>query len=455
MRFRPPEIEVELYKEGFGDADLLGRIKVGKGLSELVERTEDPLVIALDGQWGTGKTHFLKRWVGAHSLENGGKATTIYFDAFEHDYQNDPLVSLVSAISNRFPKTKEASIKQIQSNALKLLKPAAMIGLSVASFGATQALDELGDVIVEAATGEAKQAASKFWEKETGRQVAMDEFKASVAALTEVGHGKNRKQQALVFVIDELDRCRPDYALELMEVIKHFFSIPRVHFVLGINIDSLKNSVKARYGPEIDAQSYLQKFFSFQFNLPIFLGARGDTPTTRTFAANLAKQMQFDDEITKHLADTIRIVTDNHFVSLRHVQQIFSLFALSSDQCVTGQFQWEFTVAAATLVVAKVINPDLFSKLLDSTATESEIAHFFGVTRQNVYEKSGDAYNSKYDHERLMHYVIWLKIVGEQPSFSDLEIPQDLFRYQRLLENIPWKLYHEHLDVFRIGIGDQ
>ena len=78
MKIFPPEEHIKLYEEGFGEDDLLHRKNVGKALSSLVDRIDDPLVIALNGNWGTGKTHFLKRWVGAHSLENGSSGTTVY-----------------------------------------------------------------------------------------------------------------------------------------------------------------------------------------------------------------------------------------------------------------------------------------------------------------------------------------------------------------------------------------
>lgn len=71
MWFMPPDKDVDLYNSGFDD-DLLGRVKLGENLSELLERIDDPLVVALDGRWGAGKSYFLKRWVGAHRIQNNG-----------------------------------------------------------------------------------------------------------------------------------------------------------------------------------------------------------------------------------------------------------------------------------------------------------------------------------------------------------------------------------------------
>jgi len=149
MRFMPPEPAVELYKDGFGISDILLRTKVSKALSSLVGRIDDPVVIALDGRWGTGKSYFLKRWVGAHTEENGGSATTIYFDAFAHDYLSDPLPALVSALSERVPSSSAPRVDKLKKAAFKLVRPLARAGLAAATYGASEAFNGAGDVIAE------------------------------------------------------------------------------------------------------------------------------------------------------------------------------------------------------------------------------------------------------------------------------------------------------------------
>ena len=85
MKFLPPEPPVDLYNEGFGSSDILGRKKTSKALTNLLERIDDPLVLALNGEWGTGKSYFLKRWVGARTIENNSSSTVVFFDSFAND----------------------------------------------------------------------------------------------------------------------------------------------------------------------------------------------------------------------------------------------------------------------------------------------------------------------------------------------------------------------------------
>ncbi|TOM29984.1 hypothetical protein CGH78_24710, partial [Vibrio parahaemolyticus] len=72
----------------------------------------------------------------------------------------------------------------------------------------------------------------------------------------------------LVVIIDELDRCRPTYAVELIEKVKHLFSVKNVVFLLVMHRQQLEVAVKSVYGPDIDAHTYLQKFINLETTLP-------------------------------------------------------------------------------------------------------------------------------------------------------------------------------------------
>lgn len=208
MKFVPPEPSVDLYNEGFEEPDILQQRKTGDALSDLLNRIGDPLVVALDGKWGTGKTHFLKRWAAAHEA------------------------------------------------AFKLGKPLTKLGkpLTRAVFravGATVVVN-VADELKKARDEEAANGSDGFWQAEQGREKAMKELNEAIVALAEpvaAGH----EGATVIFVIDELDRCRPVCALEVLELINHLFSVARIHFVLGGNLEALEGMVGVRYGPDIEA----------------------------------------------------------------------------------------------------------------------------------------------------------------------------------------------------------
>ncbi|MEC8016835.1 MAG: P-loop NTPase fold protein, partial [Pseudomonadota bacterium] len=290
MRLTMPEPKIDLYNDGFADHDQLGRKATGDKLSDLVERIDDPMVIALDGAWGSGKSFCLNCGVGEHLKRKENTTQTVYFDAFEHDFMDDPLIALTGAIAERFESAesreedqKSEHSKKIKKAAWAVGKGALRIGASVATFGATEALSDMGDAVANAVGDETQTIlrsdigngeAEKFWTAHEARIAAMKAFRIALTELTEpVTEDQATKDdrlrvgnptRKLVVVIDELDRCRPDYALSLLEIIKHFFNVPGVHFVLGCNMEALAWTIRSRYGENYDARRYLQRFVNLK-----------------------------------------------------------------------------------------------------------------------------------------------------------------------------------------------
>lgn len=302
MKLTMPEPKINLYTDGFDGICKLNREVDGKKLSDLVERIGDPLVIALDAPWGAGKSVFLKCWVGAHTLENKGTATTVYFDAFKNDYMDDPLVGLTAAISERFELkgTSNSTLTKVKQVVSKLAKPTARVALALGTAGMSELTGAVVDVALDAGSKELAKASEEFWKKEDGKRAAMAEFRG---ALTELA-----TEQKIVIVVDELDRCRPDYALNLLEVIKHFFDVPNVHFVLGVNLKELENSVRARYGSGVNAALYLQKFI--------------------TLTMNLAKQPTKNQQLTNYFDELVR----DHPRSMVGTFDIAKVYIQSNEQ---------------------------------------------------------------------------------------------------------------------------
>lgn len=95
--------------------------------------------------------------------------------------------------------------------------------------------------------------------KEKGIQKMIKEFLDSLLL---------EKGSRLVVYIDELDRCKPSYAVRLLERIKHYFSNDRITYVFSVNINELQHTIKQYYGSDFDASKYLDRFFDLRISLP-------------------------------------------------------------------------------------------------------------------------------------------------------------------------------------------
>ncbi len=342
MRLTIPEPKIKLYKDGFDEHDKLSRKPTGDKLSELVERIDDPLVVALDGAWGSGKSFFLKCWVGEHLKRERNTTQTVYFDAFKHDFLDDPLIALTGAIAERFEDADDKAAQKAWAKA-KRVAPAlgraiVRAGVSVATAGLVNKADELADAAIETASRELDGVVADFWKRESGKRAAMEGFRQALVELTEPDE-QGVPSRKLLVVIDELDRCRPDFALSALETIKHFFDVAGIHFVLGVNLKELENSVRARYGHGIDAPLYLQKFVPISFRLQNQIINRNKRSSYLNFYEELGNQMQIDGEYYFDIGRTyLEHLADSEQLSLRGIQQ-FARFIATTPYASTPNFR--------------------------------------------------------------------------------------------------------------------
>ncbi|MDE2675318.1 MAG: P-loop NTPase fold protein [Paracoccaceae bacterium] len=388
------EQSIELYKEGFEESedDLLARKRTGEALSDLLNRIENPQVVALDGKWGSGKTWFLQRWVHFHQNKFKNE-TVVYFDAFAHDYISDPLPALVSELEGR---TKDKIIKRIKRAVFKLAKPISLAGtraiLATTTYGISETAGVIGGKLIKTLGDQAEKNLEEYWKQELGRSVAMEQFRMALSTLA--------SKSKVIFVVDELDRCRPDYALEVLEVIKHFFSVPHVHFVLGVNLKALENMVSTRYGAEIDAREYLEKFIQVRLELPEETNEiNQQNRNVFRYLDYLCREMEVPNHIGKWLKIRIKLVSRNNPVSLRQIEHIVSAVALASpasrEESPSGQggaHHDGWYGVMVDLIVSRIVCPGLYPRFLDATITPDELQSYLGYSDSlpTLYPKSPD-----------------------------------------------------------------
>ena len=304
MHLFPPELEIAA-DDGFAPGkDIFDRAPFGENLTRMVQSIEDPLVLLLDGAWGTGKTTFIKMWLS--ELSKLG-IPNIYFDAFANDYHEDAFLTIAGEIISRAEAQRPRrtkSIKAFKTTAIQVAKAlgraSLKIGIRTASAGLLTG-DEIADGIkitadaAKVAGDEAAKAIDELvkerLESHKADREAFEQFKEALAELPSAlsskdnkvpavpGNGGDKPAPILVFVIDELDRCRPPFALDLLEKIKHLFSVPGITFVLISSLKQLESAARFAYG-DIDARTYLEKFYHLRILFPSDITERPDQATT-------------------------------------------------------------------------------------------------------------------------------------------------------------------------------
>lgn len=256
--------------------DVLGRQHFGQTLSDMIEGISQPYVISLKGEWGSGKSVFLRR-LEAELQGRAPRVPVIFVDAWKYDYYEDPLYALISAVEQRllsdkslddseFSAAKEAG-KRMYGYAGKVIAPLAKIAGATADAFTAGAASKFAEGVGE--LGQALFNANQ--EKRDAHQSlckALEETRDQLLRLDGDGVARSTHGQKVVVIIDELDRCRPDYAIRLLERVKHFFDLRGYLFVIAIDGENLQEAVRSLYGPTVDGERYLRKFFDLEMYLP-------------------------------------------------------------------------------------------------------------------------------------------------------------------------------------------
>lgn len=337
-------------------SDLLNRREEIENLTPVLLNAESPLVFALDAPWGGGKTTFIKLW---QQYLNKEGYISLYLNAWESDFSDDPLLPMVCTIDKWLDQqSDESSAKKSWNKAMQcapgIVKSTAVAAAKAATFGALDLEKEYEKLVSELAGN----AAAGLMESFKVKQASLEKFK------TQLSGGLDAlpdNQPNLVIFVDELDRCKPTYAIELLERIKHLFDIDRIVFVLAFNRDQLAKSLQGVYGPSFDGDHYLKRFIDLDYKLSI--------PDLKTYIS--AKFNQSDLTVRanrdKHTSDAFSWVKETFYwlasrfnYQLRDVDQLITRFRLILRSVPDSSLHPQILVA---MLFLRENNPELFQEV--------------------------------------------------------------------------------------------
>lgn len=233
--------------------DILDRAKIMSDIEQilvLLSEQKQGRVFALDGKWGYGKTYILvqleKKLVGLQKEgTNDDRFYVFHYNCWQYDYYEEPAVAIVSAMLDKCggKSEKEKAQKVIKEIAGQIVK------------------NKIGIDLVETHDNISKKEQFQFDEM-FGFKTTLDYTRNEISELA--------KDKTVLLVVDELDRCMPEYAIKVLERLHHMFEgLDNVIVLLAIDSTQLEHSVKEIYGEQVDTERYLKKFISFRVRLDI------------------------------------------------------------------------------------------------------------------------------------------------------------------------------------------
>lgn len=368
--------------EGSEGRDEFERRPIAENIISLLDAgTFTPMV--LDGPWGSGKTEFSHKLMSLIE-ENHDDWQVAYIDAFKADHSDEPLMTLIAAVAKLLPEKggkreylKKAALPAIRFG-LKTAAKATVAHLTRESF--EDVADEYHGAIDKALNKTVDATIESLLQEHVEADKNLEVLQGALRVVAE--------EAPLILIIDELDRCRPDFAIEILELIKHVFDVPNVQFLLVTNTQQLKAAIKHRYGIDVDAQKYLDKFLKLKVQLSPFVNraTRKQIPAVMVSYKQLLENSPQLASYNGRLPGDIRFKFLQMFLelssfSLREVEtlvrtmEVYDIIgnqALSTNQNPNGHGLFEFLG-----LILVTFNPKLANSIVENQITSADFYNYF------------------------------------------------------------------------------
>lgn len=260
------------------------REELAKTLTKKFKESGGPYVLSISSGWGTGKSDFLERWqhwLHLPKKEDKPQGLCFRFNAWEYDYTQDPFLAFATALQ-AFIKDNPPTLVE------KLIAPAKTLGNFLAKVGIRKGMPILRRLASAMANTAAQQQGAdqttaelfatvtdeslKAFEEKAEDWLAEDKTsrEAIKTAMEKFGEAVQKEyKMPLIIMVDELDRCKPSFAVAVLETIKHLFCVKNTVFVLAIEQTQIANCIAKTYGLDADgSKAYLHKFIDMDIHLP-------------------------------------------------------------------------------------------------------------------------------------------------------------------------------------------
>ena len=399
-----------LEKPTFDTQDEFNRKPIAENIIRLLTSPIDLSPMVIDGGWGTGKTEFCRKLIRLMQ-EQYSNYQPVYIDAFRSDHSGEPLLALLAEIIKACTPedTGEQPSEQRKNITKKVAKAAGFVMKTVAKAAVGHVLKQNMEDLAEGMSQiindeqEAKNAAATVAGAAT--ILASHSIDATIDATVEallkeqIEAEKNLEtlkaclkelaaDKPIILFIDELDRCRPDYAVDMLEVIKHVFDVENVKVVLVTNTKQLRAAINHRYGAEVDAQKYLDKFLKYSFALPDKVVARIEEERALVsieYFKQLIQNSRIADELKglteqQIILNFISDMIERNGLSLRETERLVRFLEIYHS--LSGGLNnaiWQYFLLRITGVFIFCFYPSLMDDINKNRTDSKDFARLFNI----------------------------------------------------------------------------
>lgn len=305
--------------------DLFGIQVYQDALIRYIELTDTPITIALQGEWGSGKTSLMNQLREALCDRPGAPYFPIWINTWQYSLMKTPWQAIMSILEGIINQIGSLNLSEQKWNESKkkiggLFKKMAQVGTKVA---------------VSVVGGDGSVADDLFGEGKENSDISA--LKSEIGRLVQDALAHDPSRRGFVFYIDDLDRIDPPVAVEILELLKNIFDLPDCVFVLAIDYDVVIKGLRSKFGElternEREFRAFFDKIIQLPFSMPVA------SYYVDTFLIDALKKIAFfsEDELSKpDLAETLsevgRLSVGSNPRSLKRLSNTLALISIIND----------------------------------------------------------------------------------------------------------------------------
>lgn len=356
--------------------DYIGREKFVQNMTEIIKSAnkERSWTFAINGAWGIGKSFVLNML--ERKLKAEDDMLVIKYDAWKNDFYQDPLIAILHNVLDQIEKSSigKAILDGIKNGIeafCEILKSISLI----------ETIDEKSKKAYKKLTQDRKLTNKlKIAENFVSFNDALDLVKEELRKIT--------KKQKLIILVDELDRCEPDYSLTVLNRLHNLFDVPNVVVIVAVNKQQLENIIKSKYNTD----KYLEKFFDLNFNLPVKETGDIRISCANKFLSNFLSDAQLEQ------AELFRVILTTYLSSNpREVMKFFETLNFIIKDLEDINKKYAYICFYSYILLKKDLHTNLYTSFGQNDNTPFNDYNFF------INEISNDNLNKYFSNNLLMY----------------------------------------------------
>jgi hypothetical protein len=347
----------------YSEADLFGIKVYQDALIDFISYTKTPITIALQGEWGSGKTSLMNQLRYELCDKDSAKYFPVWINTWQFSLMKTPSQAIMSILEGCINQIGALNPEQKKWDESK--RRIGGIFKKMASVGAKVAANAVGvdGEVVDGLFGE-----------ESSEKSDIVQLKEEIQKLVDAALEHDKSRRGFTFYIDDLDRIDPPVAVEILELLKNIFDLDKCVFVLAIDYDVVIKGLKSKFGEltdknEREFRAFFDKIIQLPFSMPVA------SYSVDTFLVDALAEIEFftkeelsNGELGENLSEIARLSVGTNPRSLKRLSNTLSLISIINRRMQAGgeTNENQNKIVNFALVCMQIAYPYIYNQLSEA-----------------------------------------------------------------------------------------